>query len=212
MPKFKLEDFLLPHEHDGEGKRLEEPKELDLEQLRKWVYGLLTDKEEAQEARDTAITERDQAKDQLAEVQREHENEDQRRKREEKEREDRYAKLEKEATERRKVEKLEEAFKAEGITAERAKRLAKRIPADVDERDWVKEAKELVEDGFRISDKPAGQQQEQEHEEEDPGSELDSLPRPNVRRSDGGTVVVPKGRGKSPAEELDAAGIGRNGW
>ena len=185
MPKFKLEEFLLPWERDEKGNKLDEPKEIDVEQLRKWVYGIMEDRDKAEEKANDAATEVAQAKDALTELQREHENEEQRRAREEKEREQRYAKLEKEALERKKVETIEAAFKDQGITAERAKRLAKRIAADVDEKDWVAEATELVEDGFRISDKKAEEREEPGDDGTDEPNGDDLSIKPRVRRSDG---------------------------
>lgn len=204
----KFEDYLAPWERGEDGKKLDEPAEIDATRLKKYLFGLENDKDELQVKVTEVERERDGAKDDLIRVQREHENEDQRREREAQETKAHYAKLEKAETERKKVDAIADAFKAEGITAERAKRLAKRIPTDVDEKDWVKEAKELVEDGFRISDKPAGEQQVEEEVEES----IETVPRPNVRRSDGGTVKSPSGRGKSPADELAAAGIGQSGW
>lgn len=201
MPKFKLEEFLLPWEIDADGKKLEEPKEIDVEQLRKYVYGLLEDKEKAQEARDIAATEKAQVQDQLNTVLQEHENDEQRRAREEKEREQRYAALEKDAQERKKLDALAEAFP--DATSARLKKLAKRVTGD--EKDWVADATELVEDGFKISDKPVEQQVT-----DDDGDDLSVTPR--ARRN--GQVVVPevKKTKQSPADELAAAGIGGNHW
>ena len=207
MPKFKLEEFLLPHEHDGEGKKLDEPKELDVEQLRKWVYGILTDKEEAQEARDTAITEKENAVNDLEELRRKNESDEERRAREAKEQEEKFAKLEKDATERRKLDVITEAFEKQGITAAQAKKLAKRVQGD--EKDWVADAQELVADGFKVG--TATEKPEDETDETD--DTLRGKPRPKVRRSDGG---VPETQDDKPrktvGDELTAAGILPSGW
>lgn len=208
MPKFKLEEFLLPHEHDGEGKKLETPKELDVEQLRKWAYALLTDKEEAQEARDTAITERENIKNDLEELQRKNETDEQRRAREQQERDKEFEKLQKREREREKVEAIESAFEKQGITPGQAKRLAKRVSGD-DAKSWVDDAKELVEDGFKIGTSKA--EGEGNEANETPGDDLRGKP----RRSDGRAPVttdVNDAKIRSVGEELDAAGIGRSGW
>lgn len=201
MPKFKLEEFLLPHEHDGDGKKLDEPKELDIEQLRKWVYGLLTDKEEAQTARSTAETERDAVKADLENLQRQNESDEERRTREQKERDAEVDRLRAESTERRKIEALEEAFP--DAPAGRLKRLAKRVTGD--EKNWVDDAKELVEDGFKLSDKKAEDPSPADEETDDVSS------KPRVRRSDGTAPKPPASRSRSVADELDAAGIASGG-
>lgn len=204
MPKIKFEDYLAPWERGEDGKKLEEPAEIDPERLKKYLYGLESDKDELQDRITEVETERDQAKDQLAEVQREHENDEQRRQREEQEREAEIEKLRKSDTERRKLEALEEAFP--DATAARLKKLAKRVTGD--EKDWVSDAQELVEDGFKITDKPA----EQEREVDESGDDLSV--RPRVRRSNGSPAsdTATSTKGKSVADELDAAGIGRSGW
>lgn len=209
MPKEKLEDFLLPWEKDKDGKKLDEPAEIDVERLRKYVYGVLTDKENAQAARDDAIVAKEGAENEVATLKQANETADQRRERENAEAQAELERLRKEGTERRKVEAIEEAFKADGITLDRAKRLAKRI-GDVDEKDWINEAKELVEDGFIIkpkSEKP----EEQEREEEESPEELV----PVRRATRNGKQVVPEDpsrKKKTIGDELDAAGITLPGW
>lgn len=205
MKKIKFEDFLLPNEHK-DGKKLDEPEELDVEQLRKWVYGILTDKEDAQEARDAALSEKDTAEASLRELQKKNETDDERRAREQAERDKEIADLKARDTERAKVDALADHFSEQGITAARAKRLASRVTGE-DEKAWIASANELVEDGFRISDKPAG---EQEQVVEVETSEL----APIVKSTRGGRTVAPasKGKARSVAEELDAAGIGPSGW
>ena len=203
MKKIKLEDFLLPNEHEN-GKKLDEPKELDVEQLRKYVYGVLTDKEEAQEARDAALADKDTAVAELTTLQKKNETDDERRVREQAERDKEIADLKARDTERAKVDALADHFAEQGITAARAKRLASRVTGE-DEKAWIDSAKELVEDGFRISDKPAGEQEEI--------VETDETLVPVVRRN--GKIVTPpqkNGRAKSVAEELDNAGLGFTGW
>ena len=211
MPKEKLEEFLLPWEKDKDGKKLDEPAEIDVERLRKYVYGVLGDKENAQAARDDAVVAKEGVENELATLKQANETADQRRERENAEATAELERLRKEGTERRKVEAIEEAFKADGITLDRAKRLAKRI-GDVDEKDWISEAKELVEDGFIIkpkSEKPEGENEE--HEEEEPPEELVPFRRANRN----GRVVAPEDpskKRKSVGDELDAAGITLPGW
>lgn len=200
MPKFKLEEFLLPWEYDGKGNKLDEPKEIDVEQLRKYVYGLLTDKEEAQEARDTAVAEKENAQNDLTELRQKNESDEERRVREQKERDAEFEKLRQEGVERRKIDALAEAYPE--ATAARIKRLAKRVTGD--EKDWLSDAKELVEDGFKLSDKPA-----EERPANDDTDDVSSRPKP--RRSNGEPVKTAAAP-KTIAEELEAAGIGRSNW
>ena len=203
MKKFKLEEFLLPHELGPDGKKLETPEEIDVEKLRKYVYGVLTDKEEAQEARDTAVSERDAAKTELTALQQKNETDEQRRTREQEERDRQFAELQARDRERAKIEAVEEHFKDKGITSARAKRLAKKLTGD-DEKAWLAEADELVEDGFRITDKV-----EQQQEETDEGLA------PVVKATRNGKAVAPTPpdkRAKSVGDELDAAGISTPGW
>lgn len=205
MKKIKLEDFLLPHEHEN-GKKLDEPKELDVEQLRKYVYGVLTDKEEAQEARDAALADKDTAVAELTTLQQKNETDEERRTREQAARDQEIADLKKRDIERAKVDALAEHFADKGITAARAKRLASRVTGE-DEKAWIASADELVEDGFRIADKPAADSETEET------VETDETLVPVVRRN--GKIVTPpnpKGRAKSVADELDAAGLGFTGW
>lgn len=207
LPKF--EDWLAPWEVGDDGKALEEPAEVDPARLKKHLYNLLSDKEKLQEARQTAEVERDEAKQQLADVQREHENDEQRREREQKEREKHYEKLEREAQQRRKVEAIEEAFEDQGITPAQARKLAKRVSGD-DENAWVDDAKELVEDGFKIGTKKA---EEKPKEDDDDNGDDDFNSMPKVVRSDGRQPTgATKPKYKSVDEELDAAGIGNKGW
>lgn len=209
MAKKKLEEYLAPWEVDDQGNPLTEPEDIDPAKLKKYLLNLLNDKEDLQEKLSDKDVELANKVADLDTLRREHENEEDRRKREETEREQRYAQIEARDAERRKVEALEEHFADQGITAARAKRLAKRITA-TEERDWITEADELVEDGFRISDAPVTKTTEVAEETGD-GSGL--LVRP-VRRSDGSlppTLVKPKYN--SVAEELEAGGVfNKGGW
>ncbi len=204
--KFKLEEFLLPHEHDGDGKKLEEPKELDVEQLRKWVYGILTDKEEAQEARDAAVADKDAATTALTELQKKVETDEERRVREQAERDKEIADLRKKDQDRAKVEAIEAHFEDKGITPARAKRLAARVTGD-DEKAWLSSADELVEDGFRITEKPAAGEEEEQVEEPDELVRVTKATR-NGKQVTPSTSTKPR----SVAEEIDAAGIASPGW
>lgn len=214
MPKVKLEEFLLPWEKDENGKKLDEPAEIDVEKLRKYVYGLLDDKEKAQAARDDAVAAKEGTENELAELRRQNETDEQRRKREQEERDAEFERMKKDAAERRKVEALEDHFKDQGITSARAKRLAKRIGPEVDEKDWITEAEELVEDGFRIADKvveTTKTDKDDETDDEDPPEELV----PVRRATRNGRTVVPEDQSrkkKTVGDELDAAGITLPGW
>lgn len=212
MPKEKLEEFLLPWEKDKDGKKLDEPAEIDVERLRKYVYGVLEDKEKAQAARDDATVAKEGVENELATLKQANETADQRRERENAEAQAELDRLRKSETERRKVEAIEDAFKDQGITLDRAKRLAKRI-GDIDEKDWISEAKELVEDGFRIApEKPKGKEGE---ESEDDGDEPPEELVPVRRATRNGKQVTPEDpsrKKKTVGDELDAAGITLPGW
>lgn len=213
MPKVKLEEFLLPWEKDEKGAKLETPAEIDVEKLRKYVYGLLGDKENAQAARDDAVAAKEGTDNELAELKRKNETDEQRREREKTEAQTELENLRREAGERKKVEALEEHFKDKGITSARAKRLAKRIGPEVAEKDWITEAEELVEDGFRIADKV-----ETKPETDDDGDDDNDPPEelvPVRRATRNGKQVVPEDpsrKKKTVGDELDAAGITLPGW
>lgn len=213
MPKEKLEEFLLPWEKDKDGKKLDEPAEIDVERLRKYVYGVLEDKEKAQAARDDATVERDGVKNELDELRKKNETDEQRREREQAEAKAEVERLRKGETERRKIEAIEDAFKDQGITLDRAKRLAKRIGPEVEEKDWLTEAKELVEDGFRIApEKPKAKEGE---ESDDDGDEPPEELVPVRRATRNGKQVTPEDpsrKKKTVGDELDAAGITLPGW
>lgn len=209
MAKKKLEEYLAPWEVDDKGEKLDEPQDIDPAKLKKYLLNLLNDKDDLQERVKDVEVERENAKADLDTLRREHEDEGQRREREEKEREQRYADLEKRETERRKIEAIEDHFKDQGITSARAKRLAKRITA-TDENEWLSEADELVEDGFRVSDTVVSTTSSESTSDDS----TDVSIRPVVRRSNGEippTLVKPKF--SSVSEELEAGGVfARGGW
>lgn len=204
----KLEDWLAPWEVDGDGKPLDEPAEIDGDRLKKYLYGLLSDKEKAQERVADKEAELAQAKTDLADLQRQHESEEQTRERETKEREKRYEAAEKRERERQKVDVIVEAFEEQGITPKQAKSLAKRVQGD-DEKAWLEDANDLVENGFRIGAKKV----EAEVEESTDDDDLSFKPKV-IRRGTGERDLSTQGKGKakSVSEELDAAGIGGSSW
>lgn len=204
----EFEKFLAPWEHDGEGKPLDEPAEVDPEKLKKFLYDVLSDKEKAQTERDDVKSELANAQDTLTTMQREKESDDERRAREDKEREERYARLEAEKVERDKIKAITKHFKDKGIEADRAERLAARATGE-NETEWVQSAEELVEDGFRLTDKVVSTTETDPPEETD---DLTSTPR-RVVRSDG---TPPKKTGKDNVaktidEQLDEL-IPRSDW
>jgi len=203
----EFEKFLAPWEHDGDGKALDEPAEVEPGKLKKFIYDLLSDKEKLGETVADKEAELANAQETLTTMQREKETEDERRAREDKEREERYAALEAEKVERDKVKAISKHFKEQGIEADRAERLAGRVTGKT-EKDWISSAEELVEDGFRLSDKPAVEQEREQEEEETDG--LTSTPR-RVVRSDGKPPKTAKESTKSFAEELDEL-IPRTEW
>lgn len=210
LPPF--EEWLAPWERDKDGNKFDEPAEIDAERLKKLLYNLTADKVGLQEKLDTAETERDEAKDALAEAQRKSESDEERRKREETERENRYKALEAKERERDKVEALLTHFEDQGITAKQAKALAKRVVGD-DERAWLEDADELVENGFRVGSTKQVQADDDEGDGDDGDDGFSVKPRVNVRRSNGEPVRERgNAKGKSPREELEAAGIFKDSY
>lgn len=200
----EFEKFLAPWEVDADGKKLDEPAEVDAGKLKKYLYNLLTDKEKLQETVADKDSEIANTKETLATVQREHETKDQAAAREQKERDAEFEKLRKEGEQRRKIEAIEDAFAKEGITPAQAKKLAKRVQGD--EKDWVADAKELVEDGFKV-----GTTTVVKTDDGDDGDDLRTRPH-QVRRADGEPVVeVSSNKKKSVADEVNAA-IPFSGW
>lgn len=200
MAKKKLEEYNAPWEVDSEGKVLETPEDIDPEKLKKYLLNILNDKDELQEKVGTLETQVAQANDQLAEVRREHENDQDRLKREEKERDTATAALQEKATF---AERLEIALDIPNISAARARVLAKRLVGK-DANEWKASATEIVDDGFRL-----GEAKDTGGSSTDEENPLESKP---VRRSNGETVTPPPKGHKSVSDELDAAGIGRQGW
>lgn len=204
-----IEEWLAPWEVDKDGKKLDEPADLDPERLKKHLYNLLSDKERLQSDKADLETEVAQAKDATATLQREKESDEERRTRENAERDQRYAKLEAEAAERRKIEAIEEAFEDKGITPAQARKLAKRIKGD-DEKSWIEDAEELVEDGFKVGTPAA---KDETIETGDDGDDLSVSPRPSMRRANGGLATAAKvGKKRTPEQELEDAGIFRDSW
>ncbi len=206
MPR-KLEEVLLPHEVDDKGKKLTEPKEVDVEAIRAWALDLLNAEEEAREEVTAAAQAKDTAEQELETLRRKNETDEQRRVREEKQREDELTALRNRDTDRAKREAIEAAFEEQGITTAQARKLASRVKGER-EGDWVQDARELVDDGFKIG--AVTKVEGEPGEEEPPGDTLSTTP----RATRNGRVVPPRdpGKAKSVAEELNAAGIGVTTW
>lgn len=201
----KFEDYLAPWEIGADGKKLDEPAELDADKLKRHLFNLQEDKDKLQ-ADVTDLTGQVAAKsDDLTRLQQEKESAEERVARENRERDERYAALEKRDWDRQKLETLEDHFKDQGIESARARRLAARVTGD-DENAWIASANELVEDGFRLTDKVVEQQEEQQ--EDTAGDDLRSRP---ARRANGQPAAVNTGKGKSVAEQVDAF-IPISGW
>jgi hypothetical protein len=198
----KFEDWLAPWERDKDGKKLDTPAEIDAGRLKKFLHGLLSDKEKAQQDRDDVQAELAQAKETLATVQRENETKEQAAAREAKEQADRFKKLEEQAAQR---QVLDVALAVPGITAERARRLAKQLRG-ADEKELKAHADELIEDGFRIGDKQTEQQQSTSEVDDDLSI------RPHVVRRADGTPVRETGKDKKSTAELLAEAIPVSSW
>jgi len=190
----EFEKFLAPWEHDGEGKPLAEPAEIDPAKLKKFVYDVLSDKEKAQDDKADVETTLAQKEEALTTMQREKETDAERVARENTERDQRYARLEAESVERRKVEFLQEHFADQKIELGRARRLAGKISGDT-EQAWADAAKAEVEDGFRLTTATT--------EVVEPVVETDLLGRPRVVRSDGTPAIVVTDKPKTIAEQVD---------
>lgn len=204
LPKF--EDFLAPWERDKDGKKLDEPAEIDPVALKKHLYNLLSDKHRLQETVVDKDTEIAQAKDQLREAQTANENEEQRRTREAAEAKTASDEANAALLERANAaDKLEVALAVPGISAERARVLAKRLLGK-DEKAWKASASEIVEDGFRLVGK--GEQQQTVEETDDDTDDLTAVPR--ARRS-GGTPPPTPTDSKTDLQILNEA-IPRRGW
>lgn len=203
----KLEEVLLPHEVDKDGKKLETPGEVDVEAIRAWAHGLVVAQEAAEDEKDQLVAAKQQSDDALTELQRKNETDEQRRAREQEQRDQELAELRKTNQERAKVDAIAAAFEKEGITSAQARKLATRVKGDK-ETDWVQDARELVGDGFVVGEKKAADDGAGGGD----GGNDDLSSQPRVTRN--GRVVPPKetGKAKSVAEELDAAGIGNSGW
>ncbi len=208
MPK-KLEEVLLPHEVDDKGKKLETPGEVDVEAIRAWALGLINAEEEAKDEATAAATAKDASEQELETLRRKNETDEQRRQREEKQRAEELETLRKRDTERAKVDVITDLFADKGITAAQARRLAKRVGGE-DEKAWKDDARELVEDGFKVGGATTKATETGGEDDDPPADDLSTTPR--VQRN--GVVVPPRDRGKakSVAEELDAAGVGGTSW
>lgn len=127
----KLEDFRAPWETEAGGDT-----EIDKPKLKKYIYGLLSDKEKAQTKVTEVTTERDALKSKADEKAREGESEAERLKRENTELQEKLAKGSESSNE---VLKLRVALK-KGLTETQAKRLV-----GTTEEELEKDADELVE-------------------------------------------------------------------
>lgn len=137
LPKF--EDYKAPWEMDL--KEDEDPKEkLDLDKLKRYMHGLLGDKEKAQAERDEVKTERDTLKSEKEAAAREGETEVDKLKRERDEAQDKLKKAEEGKGEKSPGELRLEVALEMGLTKTQAKRLV-----GTTEEELKKDAEELLE-------------------------------------------------------------------
>lgn len=199
----KLDDWLAPWEKDKDGKKLDEPTEIDAGRIKKYLHGLLSDKEKLQEDKEGAESDLAQVKEQLTTVQRENETKEQTAERQRKEQEKLLSDAQALIAGQK---KLDVALSIPGITAERARVLARRINGD-DEKALKADAEELVAEGFRIA--PV---QEKADDGGDGGDDDDLSIRPHqVRRTDG-TPVKETGREKKTDAQIINEAIPIKGW
>lgn len=139
LPKF--EDYKAPWEIDSTGAAIpEDEQKLDPARLKKFLHGLLSDKERLQTTVETVTAERDDVKGKLDAKAREGESDDAKSKRE---REEAIAAAEKKGS--LAALKLEVALDIDGITPAQAKRLAKRLTGETQE-ELEADAKAIAED------------------------------------------------------------------
>jgi len=129
--KLTLETYKAPWEIDGDGNDLpDDQQEIDPARLKKYLFGLISDKETAVEARDKAQADLTVANEALNEKARKDESDEQRRAREAQERD---AELETLRTQGRRSLALEVALDQDGITKVQAKALAKVLQGNTEE-------------------------------------------------------------------------------
>lgn len=154
----KIEDYKAPWEIDSTGADVPaEEQQIDPVRLKKYLHGLLSDKDRLQATVETVTAERDEVKTKLDEKSREGETEDAKSKREA---EDAI----KAAKAEGKLEalKLEVALDIEGITPAQAKRLAKRLSGQTQE-ELEADAKAIAED-FGLGKKEAADGEDEDDE------------------------------------------------
>lgn len=126
-----IADFKAPWEIDDKGVDIPEDEQvIDKERLKTYLFGLVSDKEKAQNARDAAIRERDTAKTDLDTLRREHESDEDRRQRELKEARDAAEESGKSTTE---LLRMRVALNQDGITAKQALALAARLTGSTED-------------------------------------------------------------------------------
>lgn len=140
MPLPKFDEYKAPWEIDSTGADIaEDEQQLDPAKLKKYLHGLLSDKEKLQTKNATLIGERDEIKTKYDELARKDETDTDKVKRERDE-----------AIQAAKAEgslealKLDVALDIEGVSAKEAKTLAKRLSGTTRE-ELEADAKELVE-------------------------------------------------------------------
>lgn len=137
----KLEDYKAPWEVDSDGKDVPEDEQtVDPAKLKKYLYGLLTDKDRLQNTVTSVTEERDSVKQQLDAKTREGEGDEQKRQREH---DEALAKAKAEGA--LEAAKLRAALKVKGITPEQAEKLASRLKGEKPE-DFEEDANALAED------------------------------------------------------------------
>lgn len=180
MGKKTIESYKAPWEVDAEGADVPEDEQvIDKGKLKRYLFGLISDKETAQEARDAAIRERDEAKTELDRISRQNEGDDEKRQREQQEAQERDRKLAEAELENL---RLKVALRQKGITAEQAVDLADRLRGTTED-ELDKDAKAVIE-RFGLA------KSEDDDDEDDDGdeghrSEVSGRPRSRVLRTPG---------------------------
>jgi hypothetical protein len=206
----KFDEFLAPWEVDGNGKKLDEPETPDLDKLKRILFDLSERAEKAETEKDESIAALTVKETELAELLAKNETDEQRREREATQQARELEELRTVNKQRAKIEAIEAAFEKEGITTAQAKRLAKRVSGEK-ESDWLADAKELVEDGFKVGAGKPAKGGDGGDEGDNGGDDLSVVPQ--VKRS--GSLVPPKANrsgARSVEDEIDQIMASRTTW
>lgn len=158
--RFAVETYKAPWEVNAEGVDIpEDEQEVDTERLKKYLVGLLNDKEQATEARDAAQLELSEAQGKLEDKSRKDETDTERAARDA---EARAQDKQEAAAAKREALALRVALKQKGISGEDAVELAEILKGDTEEE--LQEHAERLVKKFKLGQAPAGDDDEDDDE------------------------------------------------